>query len=169
MAEDIRILDLADPQLPQSFIEQSKLAAPMADAMQLELGALMDQAAKETGLSDFGELDFQERVEVILTGLREDAPLTPIGKLSGTAQLASFLNNRLLLEDLGKRHRGSGEVEGWLIRVSAGTTVVAGRTTNSGGTAIIAMPKPMHPWTTPTTKKEIIPTMYGVNVGSPAK
>jgi len=111
MAEDIRILDLADPQLPQSFIEQSKLAAPMADAMQLELSALMDQAAKETGLSDFGELDFQERVEVILTGLREDAPLTPIGKLSGIAQLVSFLKNRLLLEDLWKRHPEIEEVE----------------------------------------------------------
>lgn len=111
MAEDIRILDLADPQLPQSFIEQSRLAAAMADGMRLELDALMEQASKETGLTDFGELDWQERVEVILTGLRENAPLTPIGKLSGIAQLVSLLKNRLLLEDLWKRHPEIEQVE----------------------------------------------------------
>ena len=104
MAKDIRILDLADPQLPQSFIDQSKLAAPIADAMQLELDALMEQASRETGLTDFGELDWQERLEIILTGLREDGPLTAIGKLSSIAQLVGFLKNRLLLEDLWKRH-----------------------------------------------------------------
>ncbi|MCH7866103.1 MAG: sulfotransferase [Myxococcales bacterium] len=111
MAEDIRILDLADPQLPQSFIDQSKLAAPIADAMQLELDALMEQASRETGLTDFGELDWQERLEIILTGLREDGPLTAIGKLSSIAQLVGFLKNRLLLEDLWKRHPEIEQVE----------------------------------------------------------
>ncbi|MBW2723770.1 MAG: hypothetical protein JRE71_05235 [Deltaproteobacteria bacterium] len=104
MAEDIRILDLANPELPQSFLDQSKLAAPMADALQLEADAVITQASSETGLSDFGEPGWQERLEVALQGLREDAELSPIGKLSGFAQLVSFLKNRLLLEDLWKRH-----------------------------------------------------------------
>jgi hypothetical protein len=104
MANDIRILDLANPEFPQSFLEQAKLAAPMADALQLEADAVIEQAAKETGLSDFGEPGWRERLEVVLQSLREDAELSPIGKLSGFAQLVSFLKNRLLLEDLWKRH-----------------------------------------------------------------
>lgn len=111
MAEDIRILDLANPELPQSFLDQSKLAAPMADALQLEADAVITQASSETGLSDFGEPGWQERLELALQGLREDAELSPIGKLSGFAQLVSFLRNRLLLEDLWKRHPEIDEVK----------------------------------------------------------
>jgi hypothetical protein len=104
MAEDIRILDLASPNMPQSFLEQSKLAAPMAAALILEPDAVIEQATNDTGLDDFGEPGWQERLEIVLQSLREDAELSPIGKLSGFAQLVSFLKNRLLLEDLWKRH-----------------------------------------------------------------
>lgn len=104
MAEDIRILDLANPVLPQSFIDQCAAAAPMADAIHFETDEIVEQATNETGLTDFGEDGWQERLGVILEGLREDADLSPIGKLSAFAQLVSFMKNRLLLEDLWKRH-----------------------------------------------------------------
>ncbi len=111
MAEDIRILDLANPELPQSFLDQSKLATPMADALQLDADAVIEHASKHTGLSDFGESGWRERLEIALQGLREDAELSPIGKLSGFAQLLSFLKNRLLIEDLWKRHPEIDEVK----------------------------------------------------------
>ncbi len=111
MPEDIRILDLASPELPRAFLDQAKLAAPMADALQLEPEAAIEQAASETGLTDFGEPGWRERLEIILQGLREDAELSPIGKLSAYAQLVGFLKNRLLLEDLWKRHPEIAEVE----------------------------------------------------------
>ena len=104
MPEDIRILDLANPQLPQTFLDQISGVAPMADALVLERDAVVTQASNETGLTDFGEDGWQERLDVVLQGLREDAELSPIGKLSGYAQLVSFAKNRLLLEDLWKRH-----------------------------------------------------------------
>ncbi|MCS5618896.1 MAG: sulfotransferase, partial [Myxococcota bacterium] len=87
MPEDIRILDLANPQLPQTFVDQTRAAAPMADALVLERDAVVTQASNETGLTDFGEDGWQERLDVVLQGLREDAELSPIGKLSGYAQL----------------------------------------------------------------------------------
>jgi hypothetical protein len=104
MPEDIRILDLANPQFPQTFVDQTHAATPMADALVLERDAVVTQASNETGLTDFGEDGWQERLDVVLQGLREDAELSPIGKLSGYAQLVSFAKNRLLLEDLWKRH-----------------------------------------------------------------
>lgn len=104
MPEDIRILDLANPQFSQTFLDQAAAAAPMAEMIQLEADAMVEQASKETGLTDFGEDGWQERLEVLTKGLREDAELSPIGKLSAFAQAVAFLKNRLLLEDLWKRH-----------------------------------------------------------------
>lgn len=109
--EDIRLLDLAHPQMPDAYLQAAKAAAPIAEATRLEAGAVIEQASQETGLSDFGEDGWQERLEVTLEGLREDAELSPMGKLSAFAQLSSFLKNRLLLVDLWKRHPECLEVE----------------------------------------------------------
>ncbi len=110
MPEDIRILDLADPQLSDAYRETAKLAAPMAEATPLESHAVIERATSETGLSDFGEDGWPERLDVVLQSLREDAELSPMGKLSAFAQLTAFLKNRLLLEDLWKRHPEIGDV-----------------------------------------------------------
>jgi len=109
--EDIRILDLAEPQFPEAYLEAARMAAPIAEATRLEADAMIEQAMNETGLTDFGEDGWQERLEVSLKGLREDFELSPMGKLSAFAQLTAFLKNRLLLEDLWKRHPESLEVE----------------------------------------------------------
>ncbi len=109
--EDIRILDLANPQFPDDYLEAAKMAAPMAETTRLEADAVIEQATNETGLSDFGEDGWQERLEVSMKGLREDAELSPMGKLSAFAQMTAFLKNRLLLTDLWKRHPESLEVE----------------------------------------------------------
>ena len=111
MAETIRILDLANPQMPQSFIDMSAAAEPLADAVVFEADAVIEQASRETGLTDFGEPGWLERLDVTLRGLREDAELSPMGKLSSFAQLVSVLKNRLLLEDLWKRHPEIDKVE----------------------------------------------------------
>lgn len=111
MPEDIRILDLANPDFPQSFIEQSQLAAPMADTLHLEVDAIAAQASADTGLTDFGEPGWEERLGVILGDLRESFELSPMGRLSAYAQFTSFLKNRLLLEDLWKRHPEIDDVE----------------------------------------------------------
>jgi len=104
MPEDIRILDLADPQMPDAYLEAARLAAPLAEGIRLETEVVIDQATSETGLSDFGDASWKERLDVVLEGLRKDAALSPMGKLGAFAQVTSFAKNRLLLEDLWKRH-----------------------------------------------------------------
>ncbi len=104
MSEEIRLLDLAHPQLPESFLELSKQMEPVAAQLRLEPDAVIAQAMQDTGLDDFGEEGWQERLEVLLRGLREDAELSTMGKLTGFGSALQFLKNRLLLEDLLKRH-----------------------------------------------------------------
>jgi len=111
MPAEIRLNDLAKPEFPAAFVEQMKQMEPLAAQIQLVPDALIEQAMQDTGLSDFGEDGWQDRLAVVLQGLREDVPLSPMGKLSSFGQLLQFLKNRLLLEDLVKRHPESLEVE----------------------------------------------------------
>jgi hypothetical protein len=77
---------------------------PVAAQVRLEAGAVIEQATKHTGLDDFGEDGWQERLEVLLRGLREDAELSTMGRLTAFGTALQFLKNRLLFEDLLKRH-----------------------------------------------------------------
>ncbi len=104
MPEEIRILDLASPVLPESFLRLSRQMEPVAAQLRLESDAVIEQAIADTGLDDFGEGGWQERLDVLLRGLREDAELSTMGKLTGFASALQFLKNRLLLEDLLKRN-----------------------------------------------------------------
>ncbi len=104
MSEEIRLLDLANPRLPESFLQLSKQMEPVAAQLRLEPDAVIAQAIQDTGLDDFGEDGWQERLEVLLRGFREDAELSTMGKLTGFGTALQFLKNRLLLEDLLKRH-----------------------------------------------------------------
>jgi hypothetical protein len=111
MPDDIRLDDLANPRLPQSFLDQAKLLEPLAAAARLESDSLIDRAIEETKLDDFGESGWREGLEVVLTGLRSDFELSPVGVLSAFGGVLQFLKNRLLLEDLLKRHPEILQVE----------------------------------------------------------
>ena len=82
--------------------------AAMAPDLQLEPSALMDAACAETGLGDFGDdfpdTGFRERLDVLCMSLRMEAGLGLPGVVSAYTQLVQLLKNRLLLEDLWRRH-----------------------------------------------------------------
>jgi hypothetical protein len=78
--------------------------APLAGTLELTPAALMDQARAETGLDDFGPRDFVERLDVYCTALREEAGLSELGWFNNHTQLVKVLRNRLLVEDLVRRH-----------------------------------------------------------------
>ena len=65
----------------------------------------MEQARTETemfdGLDDRG---FEERLDLLLSGLREEAGLSAFGVLSNHTLLVSLLRSRLLIQDLLDRH-----------------------------------------------------------------
>lgn len=111
MPDDIRIDDLANPRLPAEFVEQAKALAPMADALRFESSVLIEQACAEIGLDDFGEDGWRSGLEAVLRAFREDAELSAVGKLTGYSNVLAFLKNRLLLEDLIRRHPEILDVE----------------------------------------------------------
>jgi hypothetical protein len=100
----VRIDDLAAPRFPPEVDEIRAAMAAMAPDVRLEPEPLMAQAATETGLDDFGADDFRERLDVISTALRTEAGLGPAGVVSAQVQVVQLLKNRLLLEDLWRRH-----------------------------------------------------------------
>lgn len=101
---DVRIDDLADPTFSPEIVELRAQMEAMAPAVRLEPDALMAAACQQTGLDDFGDPWFREPLEVLSLALRHEAGLSPSGIVSSWSQLVQHLKNRLLLEDLLKRH-----------------------------------------------------------------
>jgi Sulfotransferase family len=101
---DVRIDDLADPKFSPEIGELRAQMEAIAPTLRLEPDALMAAARDQTGLDDFGDPWFLEPLEVLTLALRDEAGLSPSGTVSAWSQLAQHLKNRLLLEDLLKRH-----------------------------------------------------------------
>jgi hypothetical protein len=100
---DVRI-DLAHPQIPDDLRAMLDAAGPLADALDWRLEAALEQAARETGLEDFGEDLYSEPFRVLLAALEDEAGLNAPGRLSCFGLIVSLLKNRLLVEDQIARH-----------------------------------------------------------------
>jgi len=102
--EDVVLDDLAAPRFdpPVAAILASMAAA--GEGLVLEPGPLMEAAVAETGLDDFGDPSFVERLDVLCTALRTEAGLSPAGVAGQFATLSGLLRNRLLIEDVVRRH-----------------------------------------------------------------
>lgn len=99
-----RLDDLSDPQFSPEARAIIDGAAPFAADVELNLDALMTQAAAATGLDDFGPEDFVERARLLLWCLDNEAPLSPMGRIGAASMITGLLTNRLLLADLLARH-----------------------------------------------------------------
>jgi hypothetical protein len=106
----VRIEDWANPQFSPEMAQMRAAVAPLAAQIRLERNVLLADAAAQTGLDDFGDLGFEERLDVLLYGLREEAGLSPFGVVSSYASMLQLLKNRLLIQDLLKRHPEIHEV-----------------------------------------------------------
>ena len=100
----VRIDDLVHPRFSPEVQTMVAEAAAFADQVELHEGALTEQAMAETGLDDFGDPGFMERLRILTAALRDEAALSPMGRLSAHAQLLQFLKNRLLVEEELRRH-----------------------------------------------------------------
>jgi hypothetical protein len=102
--EPVVLDDLAEPRFSD---EVQVVLALMADAgsnLELASGPLMEAAAAQTGLDDFGSLDFVERLDVLCRALIEEAGISPAGRMAQHSLLTGLLRNRLLIEDRVRRH-----------------------------------------------------------------
>jgi hypothetical protein len=109
--KSVRIDDLANPRFPDAIQPVVASMAEMAAPIQIEPDWLMATAVEQTGLDDFGDDGFMERLDVFCRALREEANLGVVGKVTQGGQLMQFLKNRLLIEDLIKRHPEINDVE----------------------------------------------------------
>jgi hypothetical protein len=100
----IQIDDLAEPQFSDEAKAILTAMTERASRYSLEPAALIDTAKAQTGLSDFGDPSFQEPLEVLCRALRTEAELNPLGVCLQAEIVVRYLANRLLVEDLLKRH-----------------------------------------------------------------
>jgi len=100
----VRIDDLAHPRFSPETTEILTAMAAMADDVRLEPDTLMEAAVAKTGLSDFGDDGFREPLDVLCTAFRTEAGLSGPGLVSNHALLVQLLANRLLIQDLLRRH-----------------------------------------------------------------
>src|SRR5215471_12293467 len=107
--DDIRIADLARPELSEG--QRAAIAAAAQAAITLREDIVLDAAQRQTGLEDFGDGGFRERLRVWLASADEDHELGPLGRATVFGNCVRVLANRLRLEDLVKRHPEILEVD----------------------------------------------------------
>ncbi len=65
---------------------------------------VMEDASKQTGLTDFGEDSFREGLEILLSSLRDEARLHDRGRAFLRQRIVGYLSQRLQVEDWYRRH-----------------------------------------------------------------
>ena len=88
--------------------ETGERGAPSVD---LRDEALLDEAARNTGLSDFGDDGFREGLRVLLGALETEAGLHDFGRFFAHKEVLRHLENRLKVTADWKRHPEMAEVE----------------------------------------------------------
>ncbi len=102
--QDIVLTDLSAPVFSESARQLLEQVASVAPMLEITPQSLMDTAAAETGLADFGDPWFLEPLEVLCSALNTEAGLSDVGKTMVWAQLNGMLKNRLLIEQAVSRH-----------------------------------------------------------------
>ena len=108
MSEPIRITDLAEPRFTE--LQRSMLAFGETLTVSLEAGGILDEASAALSLDDFGPMDFVERLELLCEEWSSDAELNNLGRLNLRNKLLLYAKNRLLIQDVLKRHPQIHEV-----------------------------------------------------------
>jgi hypothetical protein len=95
-----RVLDLGDRALRSTGLRRNRITPEAAKA----------DAARATGLDDFGADDFEEGLAVFCDSVEEDAKLDMVGREVVRAFLRRILSNRLLLIEYRKRGEETPEL-----------------------------------------------------------
>lgn len=101
---DVRLDDLAAPVFPAGTADLRAMLAQMGAAAALDEDALLAAACAQTGCRDFGDERFRTHLRVLLGAFRDEAGLSDLGRANVYQQLLQHLKNRLLIQDLLRRH-----------------------------------------------------------------
>ena len=108
MTNEIRIDDLAEPVL--SDFQRTALAYGESKQTDLSVDAVLDRATASTGLDDFGQDDFRERLGLWLSEMDEDPDAVGLARLVLFGNAVRYASNRLRIADLLRRHPEIHEV-----------------------------------------------------------
>jgi len=97
----MNIDDLAHPR--QTEAATAALQSAREHPVSLTRDAVLDTARAATGLSDFGSMDFVERLDIMLRSADEDS-LNDFGRMLFFNDMVRYASNRLKVEDLVRRH-----------------------------------------------------------------
>lgn len=100
----IRLTDLADPVYPMSVEPMREALAGYGSTLEIVPEALLHNATQRSGLHQWGDTAFRERLDVLCAALRDEAELSDVGMAMAFEQLVGNLINRLRLEDLIAQH-----------------------------------------------------------------
>jgi hypothetical protein len=100
----VHIDDLAEPRYSDEVRAILDFMDEAGSQLTLEPSQLMETARAETGLNDFGDDDFVERLGVLCRAMREQGGFNGAGVMQQHSFIVGLLKNRLLIEDLLRRH-----------------------------------------------------------------
>jgi hypothetical protein len=107
-----QVFEIADIRSP--ILNEAQKQA-LAGAAQVEFvfssEAILAAAKAQTGLHDFGAMDFVERLDLWCRCVEEDEFLSPVGRAGLWTMFLRYAADRLRLEDLCKRHPEILEIE----------------------------------------------------------
>ncbi|MEV0669748.1 sulfotransferase [Mycobacterium sp. NPDC050441] len=107
----IRFDDLSNPVYPPAAQPIRDGLAAYGANLELNPESLLTAATERSGLDDFGDPAFGERLDVLCTALREEAGLCDSGLAMAFEQLVGSLVNRLRLEALIADHPEIEDIE----------------------------------------------------------
>jgi len=97
----IRVDDLRAPRLDDA--QQSALQYVASLDVSLDQDTLLDEARARAGCTEFGDLDFLDRLRAMINAVESDTGLGPLGRLAARQRTVRLLTSRLLVEDLVRR------------------------------------------------------------------
>lgn len=100
----VRLTDLDCPLYPDAATPIRDGLAAYGAMLDLNAEALRAAAVERSGLDDWGDAAFSERLDVLCASLREEAGLSDVGTAIAFEQLVGNLVNRLRLEALVSEH-----------------------------------------------------------------
>lgn len=100
-----QVFDIVDMHAPVlSEVQQAALTQAAQMQFDCTSEAILDAARTGTGLSDFGAMDFVERLDLWCQCVKDDAFLSPVSHAALWMMFVRYASDRLRVEDICKRH-----------------------------------------------------------------
>ncbi|WP_422342781.1 sulfotransferase family protein [Parasphingorhabdus sp.] len=96
------ILDMRNPVLSEA--QKTALDAAARASFDFSAKAIMQAAQDQTGLSDFGKMDFVERLDLWCQCVKDDKFLSPVSHAALWSMFLRYACDRLRVEDICNRH-----------------------------------------------------------------